>query len=235
MAKSAKTPPAPKQQEAAQEKTISHTQLSIAFGHLLAKNFNDMGIAFDLDSIIKGLKDASAGLPSPLSETECVKAINEEQKKAFEALSLKNLKAAEDFLLAEAKKTDIQTLEEGKVLYKILQEGNGHSVQDSGKISIRYKGSLLNGDVFGESSKEETIDIAHLVTGLKKALIGMKEGEKRLIHIHPEQGYGTEGMLPPNSLLSFEVEVAKAKVEEPLESAATDLPETSLEKESEIR
>ena len=38
----------------------------------------------------------------------------------------------------------------------------------------------------------------------------MKEGEKRVIYIHPDLAYGTYGSLPPNSLLIFEIEVVKA-------------------------
>ena len=41
-------------------------------------------------------------------------------------------------------------------------------------------------------------------------MLGMKEGEKRKIFIHPEYAYGTKGSLPPNSLLTFEIEIVKA-------------------------
>jgi len=233
LAKSAKNLETPKQEQ----KTESQTdikQLSLAIGHLLSKTINDIGISFDIDLVIQGLKDASNGISSPMSENDCVSAINAEQKKAFEALAAKNLKEAEDFLKQERKKQNVHSLENGKVLYTVLNNGSGDTIAESGKVSIRYKGSLLNGNVFGESSKDETIDISHLVSGLKSAMAGMKEGEKRLIHIHPDQGYGTEGMLPPNSLLSFEIEVAKAKVEENTE-AVSEASNQDLETESEIR
>jgi peptidylprolyl isomerase len=41
----------------------------------------------------------------------------------------------------------------------------------------------------------------------------MREGEKRTVFIHPELAYGTNGYLPPNSLLTFEVEIVKANSE----------------------
>jgi peptidylprolyl isomerase len=222
------------QAEVQKEDALDVKKLSIAFGHLIAKNINEIGVPFDLEAIIQGLQEASKGVASPLTENDVVSAITKEQKKTFDALAAKNLNEAESFLAQEAKKTDITSLDEGKVLYKVLQEGTGPEVQEQGKIAILYKGTLLNGDVFGESQKAEPVELNQLVVGLKQALIGMKEGEKRLIHIHPEKAYGTEGMLPPNSLLSFEIEIASSKVEEaPL---AKDEPEQALlEQESDIR
>ena len=39
----------------------------------------------------------------------------------------------------------------------------------------------------------------------------MKEGEKRRLFVHPDFAYGTNGPLPPNSLLIFDIEVVKAQ------------------------
>lgn len=217
------------------QQEVDSKNLSIAFGHLISKTINDIGVSFDLDLVIQGLKDASKGLPSPLSETECMSAITQEQKKAFEALAAKNLKEAESFLAKESKASNIKSLNEGKVLYKVLNEGKGAAVEAQGKVAIRYKGSLLNGEVFGESTKEEVLDMSQIVVGLREAMIGMKEGEKRLIHIHPEKAYGTEGMLPPNSLLSFEIEVAQAKIENVAQVTENQNEQPTLEAESEIR
>lgn len=215
---------------------VDAKNLSIAFGHLISKTINDIGVSFDLDLVIQGLKDASNGISSPLSESECMSAISQEQKKTFDALAAKNLKEAEEFLSKEAKETNIKSLDNGKVLYKVLNEGQGSEVANQGKVSIRYKGSLLNGEVFGESSKDEILDMNQIVVGLREAMVGMKEGEKRLIHIHPEKAYGTEGMLPPNSLLSFEIEIAKASVEETTNQQPNEQSEQgALEPESEIR
>lgn len=236
----AKSKPAKAQEPAKTEdraqKETDVRNLSIAFGHLLSKSINDMGVSFDLELVIQGLKDASKGMPSPLSEAECMTAINQEHKKNYEALAEKNLKEAENFLSTEAKQEGICSLEDGKVLYKILSEGQGSNVvEDHGKISIKYKGSLLNGDVFGESSQEEILDVSQIVSGLRDGMVGMKEGEKRLIHIHPSKAYGSEGMLPPNSLLSFEIEVAKAKIEEVAQTNQIQEDQATLAPESEIR
>ncbi len=233
---SAKAAPAPEPvAEQKEEAHIDAQKLSIAFGHLIAKNLNEIGVSFDIDSVIQGLKDASNGIPSPLSESDCIQAISQEQKKSFDELAAKNLKEAETFLKQEAKKTGMTSLDQGKVLIKTLQEGKGPALNDQGKIAIRYKGSLLSGEVFGESAQDETIEVNQLVPGLKNALTGMKEGEKRLIYIHPDMGYGTDGLLPPNSLLTFEIELKNAKVIEPASESVSENSSTPLEEESSIR
>ena len=38
----------------------------------------------------------------------------------------------------------------------------------------------------------------------------MREGEQRLLYVHPDLGYGPHGLSMPNALLVFEVELIKA-------------------------
>lgn len=65
---------------------------------------------------------------------------------------------------------------------------NGHTV------SVHYKGSLKDGDVFDTSHGREPLKIqvgaGQLIKGFENALIGMTEGEKKTVTIKPEQGYG---------------------------------------------
>jgi hypothetical protein len=50
-------------------------KISEAMGHMIGKNLEALGLDFDLDAIVKGLKDESEGINSPLNEDECVQAI----------------------------------------------------------------------------------------------------------------------------------------------------------------
>ena len=60
------------------------------------------------------------------------------------------------------------------------------------------------------SKEEEKICLEEVIPGLRSGLVGMKEGEKRIVYIHPDFAYGTSGCLPPNALLTFEVELVQA-------------------------
>jgi hypothetical protein len=55
--------------------TLDVSKISEAMGHMIGKNLDSLGLDFDLDAIVKGLKEESEGKSSPLNEDECVQAI----------------------------------------------------------------------------------------------------------------------------------------------------------------
>jgi len=199
-------------------------QISEAFGHLIGKNMDTIGVNFKLEAVIKGLQDAANGKESPLSETECIEAISAAQIKARQEQAELNLKLAEKFLHKNANEEGVVCLEEGKVQYKVEKQGNGAVVQANSTPVIRYVGKYLDGSVFGASKKDEPLSLEETIQGFRKGLVGMKEGEKRTLYIHPEYGYGTQGYLPPNSLLTFEIEIVKATSPEKQEDLLTTEP-----------
>lgn len=196
------------------KKTPDVAKLSEALGHMIGKNLLDMGVKLDIAQVVKGLKDSKQGKESPLSEKECVAAISSAQETSFKEKAHHNLREAEIFLKKQRELEGIVTLEEGKIQYKIDHKGAGAEVKAHGTPLVKYVGKFLDGKEFGSSKKEEAVALDELIPGLKIGLIGMQEGEKRTVYIHPSLGYGSAGMLPPNSLLCFEVEIIKAQVEE---------------------
>ncbi len=82
-----------------------------------------------------------------------------------------------------------------------------------GKVTVHYRGTLLNGNEFDSSyrrGKPAEFSIGQVIEGWNEALTHMKKGEKRLLIIPPELGYGERGypgVIPPNSYLVFEVEL----------------------------
>jgi peptidylprolyl isomerase len=205
-----KTTQAAAQPAAATSQPVEIARLSEAFGHVIGKNLENIGVKFDMAQVIKGLQDAMAGKESPMSETECIQAIASVQEKIFKEQCTENLKRAETFLADNAKAEGVVALEDGKVQYRIVEKGNGAEIESHFSPQIRYTGKYLDGSVFGASKEEETISLDEIIPGLKAALLGMREGEKRTVYIHPDLAYGTNGYLPPNSLLTFDVEIVKA-------------------------
>ena len=226
-------------QPAEATKAIEIAKISEAFGHVISKNLANIGVKFDMAQVIKGLQDAIAGKESPMSEMECIQAIASVQEKIFKELCAENLKRADAFLTENSKTKDIVSVEEGKVQYLVVEKGNGAVVEDHFSPLIRYVGKHLDGTVFGSSKEEEKISLDEIIPGLKAGLLGMKEGEKRTVYIHPEMAYGTNGYLPPNSLLTFEVEIVKANApvqeEAPADSKAAEATHEIADIKNDIR
>lgn len=196
--------------EETSSKEVQIAKISEAFGHLIAKNMESLGLDFNIDQVVKGLKDSASGKNPPMSEMECVEAISSIQEKNFKQQATNNLAAADEFMKANAEKDGIVSLENGKLQYKVEAQGQGSIVEEHCSPLIRYTGKYLDGTIFGSSQKEEVIPLDETIAGISKGLIGMKEGEKRTLYIHPDLGYGTNGLLVPNSLLTFEIEIVKA-------------------------
>lgn len=207
------------------------SKISEAFGHLIGKNLESIGFKFDIAQVIKGLQDANTGKNPPMTEMECVQAITAIQENVFKQQATENLKKANDFLAQNIKRNGIISLEPGKLQYRIEKQGTGAPIEDHFSPLIRYKGTFLDGTVFGSSKEDEMISLDETMPGFSKGLLGMKEGEVRTLFIHPDLGYGTSGYLPPNSLLTFEVEVIKANAPptEPADSLSTSHPKANPE------
>jgi peptidylprolyl isomerase len=187
-------------------------RLSEAFGHTLGKHLQPLDIEFDMLRLFKGIEDGCSGKEPILSEKQCIEAIHRLQEKRFKQLSEKSLKQAEMFLADNAKREKIASLASGKVQYCILSEGTGSTVQPNSSPLIRYTIKTLDDLIIEPADEEEVISLDETLIGLKIGLLSMKEGEKRILYIHPDLAFGTKGGLffPPNSLLICEVEVLKA-------------------------
>lgn len=209
--------------EAEECKSPDTAKISEAMGHLIGKNLNTLGLKLDIAQVIKGMQDAANGKQSPLSEEECIQALATAQQVAFKQQATENLEKAEKFLKENEKKTDVVVLDDGKLQYKIEKTGTGTAVEPQFTPVIKYVGKYIDGSVFGASKTEEEISLEETIPGFSKGIVGMKEGEKRILFVHPDYGYGTHGVLPPNSLLTFEVELVKAnKAKEEIADSSSD-------------
>jgi peptidylprolyl isomerase len=197
--------------------TIDMGKLSEAFGNFIGRNLKTPGVNFDLDRIVKGMREGAAGKPSPMTDQEYEAAMAGLQEQVFNQLAQDNLKAANEFLAKNSKAKGVFEIEPGKLQYLILEEGKGPEVLADSKPLINYTGKYLDGTIFDSSENvggPVTIPLNQTIPGFSRGLIGMKEGEKRRIFIHPDLGYGTQSPLPPNAMLIFDVEVVKANTPE---------------------
>jgi len=106
------------------------------------------------------------------------------------------------------------------LLYKIEKQGAGPTPGKSRTIAIAYKLMLRSGEVIDSSDfhggkVDFQVGAGKLISGMDIALLGMRKGERRLVVIPPELGYGTRGIpgtsVEPYMILVFEAELLGIK------------------------
>jgi len=110
---------------------------------------------------------------------------------------------------------DIQTTSTG-LKYQVIQKGNGKAVKKGDKVTVKYRGSLLDGVVFDETKEGNpaftfTVGAGQVIAGWDEGFQLMKQGDKLKLIIPWTLGYGPRGSgpIPPYSTLLFDVELVK--------------------------
>nr|WP_223247854.1 FKBP-type peptidyl-prolyl cis-trans isomerase [Sulfuriferula multivorans] len=105
------------------------------------------------------------------------------------------------------------------LIYEDLVEGTGATATAGHTVVVHYTGWLTNGTKF-DSSKDRNepfefrLGAGQVIRGWDEGVVGMKEGGKRKLTIPAELGYGARGaggVIPPNAVLIFDVELIKVK------------------------
>ncbi|MEN9654131.1 MAG: macrophage infectivity potentiator [Chlamydiota bacterium] len=183
-------------------------KISEAMGHLIGKNLQTLGLPLDMEALLVGLKESVEGKDPPLDEEATIEAMSAIQEASFALAAEENLQHAEEFLSHNASKEGVVALEDGKLQFTTKKTGSGREVQAYNSPLLKYKGHTLEGRPLPET--EEVVSLAEAIPGFAKGVTGMKEGEVRILYIHPSLGYGKNNPLSPNALLIFEVEVEQA-------------------------
>ncbi|MDO4881037.1 MAG: peptidylprolyl isomerase [Capnocytophaga sp.] len=103
------------------------------------------------------------------------------------------------------------------LFYKITQKGTGKKAQKGDEIAAHYTGMLLDGKIFDSSVQrgeplEFTLGIGQVIEGWDEGLLLLHEGDKARLIIPSDLAYGSRGaggIIPPNAVLIFDVELVK--------------------------
>ncbi len=121
-----------------------------------------------------------------------------------------------DFLANNAKKAGVTVTDSG-LQYEVIQSGDGRSPNRTARVTVHYRGTLVDGREFDSSYKRgepATFPLNRVIAGWTEGLQLMKEGDKWRFFIPSNLGYGQRGtgsMIGPNETLIFEVELIKVQ------------------------
>ena len=201
-----------------------------AIGVDIGKSLTPVKDDVDVDALVKGLEETIAGKEPRMSDEtrEKVKAeiSGKLQKKQMDDRLAKASVAKEagvKFLADNGKREGVTTTASG-LQYEVLTEGSGANPKKENKVTVHYKGTLIDGTEFDSSiarGEPVTFPLGNVIPGWTEGLQLMKAGGKAKLYIPSELGYGERGAgakIGPNETLVFEVELIKIEKNEPVKT-----------------
>jgi len=99
------------------------------------------------------------------------------------------------------------------VVVETVKEGQGMSPTANDRVKVHYRGTLDSGKEFDSSYKRNeaiTFPLSRVIPCWTEGVQKMKVGGKAKLTCPPQTAYGARGVpgtIPPNSTLTFEVEL----------------------------
>ncbi len=131
----------------------------------------------------------------------------------------KNMKNVNNNNSIQERKKMTRTKTASGLEYEIVVDGDGATPQKGNLVTVHYTGWLNDNGNEGkkfDSSRDRQqpfqfhIGMGQVIKGWDEGVMGMKIGEKRLLYIPADLGYGTRAVgaiIPANADLIFEVEL----------------------------
>jgi FKBP-type peptidyl-prolyl cis-trans isomerase len=198
-------------------------KVSYGIGVDVARNFMRLGIKFDTDILVRGLRDSLAGEKLLLTEDDLRATMSayqreliQKQTEAIKIAAAENKKISDAFLTENKAKKGVVTLPSG-LQYQILTAGDGRKPNEAETVECNYRATLVNGTEIDSSyrtGQPGTFKVAGLITGWSEALKLMPVGSKWRLFVPPELAYGERGAgrdIGPNAMLIFELELIAIK------------------------
>ncbi|MGY8917395.1 MAG: FKBP-type peptidyl-prolyl cis-trans isomerase [Flavobacteriales bacterium] len=187
--------------------------VSYALGVLFATNMKSEGMTEISSEALACGFTAVMNDNATIDPTEADAIVREAMTAAKEKASAVDKAEGENFLAENAKKDGISVTESG-LQYHHETEGTGESPNASDKVTVHYKGTLLDGTEFDSSYKRGepiSFPLNGVIPGWTEGLQLMKVGGKTTFYIPQDLAYGARpnpgGPIPPFAALIFEVEL----------------------------
>jgi FKBP-type peptidyl-prolyl cis-trans isomerase len=215
-------------------KALGTTDTSYAFGQVLGRDLKRLGIEFDYAAFTEGFRTVIEGDEPRYNFDEALEKVQTAFTEAAARQAAESKEKEALFLKENGEREGVKTTASG-LQYEILKGGEGQKPGPQALVQVNYEGKLVNGTVFDSTwqrGEPASIPLDRVIPGWSEGIQLMGLGDVYVFYIPSELAYGERGageIIPPNSLLIFQVELIEIlEDEEPAESrplsAAPDTP-----------
>lgn len=194
-------------------------KLGYTIGMDIGNSIKQQGGELDLDALFAAITDVVEGRDTQLSPEEAI-AIREafmqrrraEAAQEREQLASNNLSEGQAFLTENATKSDVLVTDTG-LQYQVVEAGDGAKPTATDRVTVHYRGSLLDGREFDSSfsrGQPATFALNQVIPGWTEGVQLMSPGAKYKFFVPADLAYGERGagqLIGPNAALIFEVEL----------------------------
>jgi len=141
----------------------NNAKVLYSLGYELGQDWQRQELALDREPLIQGIEDALARARPKVRASERQAALQDIKRQRAQA----NLDASEAFLSENGQKEDVITLPSG-LQYRELEPGDGKSRKPNDRITVNYRGTVIDGSEFDssyEQGKPSTIAMARVIRG----------------------------------------------------------------------
>lgn len=192
--------------------------VSYFIGSDISRSLIDIKDEVDINLVILAIKDGFDGKEPLLTQDDMMATMQEfssrmmEKREEVKKQQAIDNKAAGIKFLEENKSNDGIMVTASGLQYQVLNEGNGAKPTAQDRVSVHYKGTLVDGTEFDSSyktGKPITFGVTSVIPGWTEGLQLMNTGSKYKLFIPSDLAYGDQGSGPigPSEVLIFEVEL----------------------------
>lgn len=197
---------------------VDREQFAYSIGYLNGQGSSEQIPDLDIETFIRGFRDAFAKKESLLTAQERTAAISRYKEQRLAALQADMEKLAKENAAAGAAFLEVNTKADGVVTtasglqYRLLKSGTGAKPKAKDTIKVHYEGTFLDGTVFDSSynrGEPAIFQLDQVIPGWTEALQLFPIGTTAELFVPSKLGYGEAGAgpIPPNALLKFKIEL----------------------------